>query len=129
MDSSVPYGARTDYTFVGGGIAKNNSTADVDIAWYPGAWGQNATGENVIPLGGDWKFPPQNYLLTLRPGEAANFYLNGLGSFEEADAVAVWNAASSPEHSPKARWYDGEIMNACAAPPVTVTNRAPGSLP
>ena len=90
------------FAYGAGGIG-NQSDTPVQIFGHPGAWGVDANGVNVIPVGAEWR-GRVDYVL---PGQTVGFVMSsGPLTAEQVGAVAQWRYAGDGPYL-SARWLVG----------------------
>ncbi|MEJ1089397.1 hypothetical protein WDU99_13840 [Microbacterium sp. Mu-80] len=83
------------------GVIRNDSDTPARVMGTPGAWGVDATGTNVIPVGGYF----QRHTDELYPGDFAEFQVTSAPvTAEELAAVVEWRYQGDDEYL-SARWY------------------------
>lgn len=71
----------------GAGVIGNQSDAPVQINGLPGAWGVDANGSNVIPVGGEWS----GRVDYVYPGQTVGFRLDSAAlTSEQVAALHKW---------------------------------------
>lgn len=83
------------------GVIRNDSDTEVQVSGNPGAWGVDATGEYIVPVGGYFQSPTDKLL----PGDFAEFQVTSAPvTPEELGAVTEWEYQGAGPYL-SARWY------------------------
>lgn len=99
--SIIYAGVHQDATVWTAGVIRNDSDTPVQVIGTPGAWGADAAGRNIIPVGGYF----QGHTDELLPGDFAEFQVTSAPvTPEELSAVVEWKYQGGGTYL-SAHWY------------------------